>query len=457
MKYVRFLLALVLAFALALPASAMTGNSNEPAHYVSIGDSLAAGMIHDSSISKGFSGILAERLKEDELLASYNNDFGIPGATTTRILEALEKNIAPPLPTAKEDLNIESVIKRADVITISIGANDILSKVKFDPVSQKLEYDLLTVSATITETGKNVTQILQKIKALNPQADVFVMGLYNPFPTMVTEAFILNMMVDRVESEFKKAAEENDYYFVSVKEAMGKNSAEYLPNPANIHPSDAGYKAIADQFYGPVKEYIELVPLPEVIDPEPTPEPPIPVPTFKDVKPSHGSYEFIMQAAQKGILKGYENGTFRPNNTVKRVQVTSMLARMMKLTDTTKKVPYTDISKYEEETQREIALAYNAGLLKEGKKFGPSAAISRLEFAYMVDAAYSYTFGKVYYPEKTAPFTDIKKLSKEDQRVITVLYDFEIASGDKGKFNPQGKVTRAQAAKMLVQLNSKFE
>ena len=49
-----------------------------------------------------------------------------------------------------------------------------------------------------------------------------------------------------------------------------------------------------------------------------------------------------------------------------------------------------------------------------------------------------------------APFTDIKKLSPEAQQAITFLYDFEIAQGSNGVFNPSGTTPRAHAAKMFV-------
>ena len=449
MKFLRFMLALVLAFALALPASAMTGNNNEPAHYLALGDSLAAGMIQDGSIGKGYTDFLAEMLEEDNLLASYNKGFAVPGAKTTDLLKMLEENVEMPATGTKTPVKINDEIKKADVITLTIGANDVLSSVKFN-ADGTIDYDLVTVTASITAAAQNVGKVLGTIKTLNPSADVFVMGLYNPKPHLVDYSFVMNMLVGQVDGALKQVTEASDFYFVPVKDVIAANTKEYLPNPNNIHPSEVGYKVIAEQFYPPVKEYIGFVKEPE-IEPEPTPipQPPAPLPTFKDVKPSHWSYEFVGQAAGFGIMKGYADGTFKPNNKLTRVHVTSMLARTLNLTETSK-TPYTDISKLAKQTQQEIAAAYRAGLLKEGKKFGPNTPISRVEFAQMVDAAYSYIFDRPYYPEETAPFTDISKLTAEQKRVITLLYDFEISTGDNGKFKPNSTLTRAQAAKMMV-------
>ena len=436
------MLALVLVFALALPASAMTGNNNEPAHYLALGDSLAAGMIQDGSIGKGYTDFLAEMLEEDNLLASYNKGFAVPGAKTTDLLAMLEKNVEMPATGTKTPVKINDEIKKADVITLTIGANDVLSSVKFN-ADGTIEYDLAAVTASIAAATQNVGKVSGTIKTLNPSADVFVMGLYNPKPHLVDYSFVMNMLVGQVDSALKQVTEASEFYFVPVKDVIASNTAEYLPNPNNIHLSEAGYKVIAEQFYPPVKEYIGLVKEPG-IEPEPAP-----LPTFKDVKPSHRSYEFVGHAASFGIMEGYADGTFKPNKKLTRVHVTSMLARTLNLTETSK-TPYTDISKLVKQTQQEIATAYHAGLLREGKRFGPNTPISRLEFAQMVDAAYSYVFGRPYYPEETAPFTDISKLTVEQKRVITLLYDFEISTGDKGKFKPNSTLTRAQAAKMMV-------
>ncbi|MER1999852.1 MAG: S-layer homology domain-containing protein [Lysinibacillus sp.] len=457
MKFLRFMMAIMLALSFALPASAMTGNNNEPAHYLALGDSLAAGVNENNQIVKGYTGELAEWLEKDGLLASYNRSFAIPGYKTNDILEDLEKNVERRATGTLENVKILDAIKQADVITLTIGANDVLSGVKFNP-DGTITFNEEEIAGLIKKATQNIDEILKTIKEVNPTADVFVMGLYNPKPQLLHDKPLLDYFVNQVDLAIQKVTVNNVYYFIPVKHIIEAKSDEYLPNPLNIHPSEAGYQAIAEEFYGPVKSYIQLTPEPGVIDPEPTPEPtPEPLPDFKDVKPTDSSYEYIMTAVEKGILKGYSNGTFRPNNKVTRAQVTSMMTRMLALTDETKKAPYTDISKLAEKTQQEIVLAYNAGLLKQGKKFGATEALSRLEFAQMADKAYTYATGEVYKPKKTASFTDISKLSAEQKRVITLLYDLKVATGVKGKFNPNGKVTRSQAAKMMVLLSEELK
>src|SRR5262249_47525262 len=44
-------------------------------------------------------------------------------------------------------------------------------------------------------------------------------------------------------------------------------------------------------------------------------------PTFSDVPPSHPFYPYVETAVARGIISGYANGTFRPEDNVTRAQV----------------------------------------------------------------------------------------------------------------------------------------
>jgi hypothetical protein len=50
-----------------------------------------------------------------------------------------------------------------------------------------------------------------------------------------------------------------------------------------------------------------------------------PTPTFRDVPASHPYYQFIETAYHQGIISGYGDGTFRPNNNVTRGQLCKII------------------------------------------------------------------------------------------------------------------------------------
>ena len=171
--------------------------------------------------------------------------------------------------------------------------------------------------------------------------------------------------------------------------------------------------------------------------------------SFKDTQ-SHWAKSDIEAAVAKGLLKGYEDNTFKPDNNLSRVQAVSILVRALHLTSSGN-APFMDISSYKEETKQEIAAAYDADILVvKSNKFSPSSPISREELAVMLANAYTHKIGKPYTSKTIAPLNDIAELSKESQQAITFLYDFEIAQGSNGLFNPTNFITRAHASKMYV-------
>lgn len=179
------------------------------------------------------------------------------------------------------------------------------------------------------------------------------------------------------------------------------------------------------------------------------PAPPTSKVSFKDVQ-SHWAKADIEAAVARGLLKGYEDNTFKPNNSLTRVQAVSILVRALQLTSTSS-TPFTDISAYNDETKREIAAAYEANLLVgKSNKFSPSSPISREELAVMLANAYAHQTGKAYTAAQIAPLKDIAQLSEKSQQAITFLYNFDIAQGADGSFHPTNSITRAHAAKMYV-------
>lgn len=52
---------------------------------------------------------------------------------------------------------------------------------------------------------------------------------------------------------------------------------------------------------------------------------------FKDLSESHWAYEAIESLAEKGIVNGYEDGTFRPDKPITRAEVVTLLNKVIRL------------------------------------------------------------------------------------------------------------------------------
>jgi len=103
---------------------------------------------------------------------------------------------------------------------------------------------------------------------------------------------------------------------------------------------------------------------------------------FKDVPEKHWAAQFIAQAAEAEIVKGYPDGTFKPAGNITRAEGVATIARFARLEEP--KViesPYTDVpGRYW--AVREIQSAKAAGLLKFiGYQFEPQKNLTRSEVA----------------------------------------------------------------------------
>ncbi|WP_072337222.1 S8 family serine peptidase [Paenibacillus sp. UNCCL117] len=112
---------------------------------------------------------------------------------------------------------------------------------------------------------------------------------------------------------------------------------------------------------------------------------------FTDLPASHWAYAYIAKAAQAGIIDGYPDRSFAPDQPVTRMEMTAMLARSMNKTGKLRgQLPFTDIDES----------YWGAGLLKQMKaegliggyedgSFRPDQQATRAEFVRLLAEALS--------------------------------------------------------------------
>lgn len=442
MKAFKLVAILFLVLQLALPIS-VSAQEAESFDYLALGDSLAAGIQETGELGLSYADFLAYSMTEEYNLSSYNKGFAYPGYTTEDVLNDIKNNVTKPIYNVdgpqSDSLAIRDAIANAEVITISAGANDILKH--FD--KETLAFDLQSVFEGIQQMGKNYEAILKEIAAINPEATVFIMGYYNPFPYLDES---LQIQLDTLVSAINKTIQDVSYnelaIFVNTADYIAGDFKTYLPNPQNIHLSEAGYQLVADLFLTEI--YYSLFAYEDDFEE-------FEYVTFTDTE-GHWAEEYASFVATTGLMNGYEDGSFKPDQALKRVHIASIIARIIN-TEATEAAPFKDISSYAEKTQQEIAVVYEAGIMKgNGNYLKPEEKITRAQMALIIARLYEYIFEETYEPEKIAPFKDIVGYDSETQKAITLLYDMEITQGvSDGMFAPKNDLTRAQAAKIITE------
>ncbi|MFY9903422.1 MAG: GDSL-type esterase/lipase family protein [Trichococcus sp.] len=250
--------------------------------YVALGDSLAAGQ-KPTELGSGSTKVygtsypkfIRDELSGKGLLNSYAN-FGESGKTTLTVLEPV---------TGGDRAELVEAIQEADVITLNIGANDLLRWVQMDDagLSNLTKTDLANwlytndyqedifptlqwIRSYIPGVTNEVAQKILEIRDMEadagkPYAQIYVMGYYNAFPFLadlgvndsddpnkipMLQANLDGLIKDYNLSLQTQLSSMEGVTYVDPYDNMDKHLEKYLP--IDIHPTVQGYRAIAQAF-----------------------------------------------------------------------------------------------------------------------------------------------------------------------------------------------------------------
>lgn len=202
---------------------------------VAIGDSLTEG-IGDETKSGGYVGILNHTFEDNNLNITVEN-FGKKGNRSDQLLKRLEKE------------EIASSIKEADIVLITIGANDIMKVLKSNFMNVTME----PFQEERVKYGERLTAIFTKINELNPDTQIYLMGFYNPFERHFGEIKELGMIIDNWNETGKLISEQyENVEFIPTKDLYSNPNLDLLADD-EFHPNTTGYKLMAQR----ILEYLE--------------------------------------------------------------------------------------------------------------------------------------------------------------------------------------------------------
>lgn len=178
--------------------------------------------------------------------------------------------------------------------------------------------------------------------------------------------------------------------------------------------------------------------------------------SFTDVEKGSWSEKYIYSLAGKGVVNGYNDGTFKPDAQVKRADFIIMLMRGLNI-DTTaeQKENFSDVDRsayyYNAVgTAKLIGLATGNG---DGT-FSPNSNITRQDMMILAKRALEYKLGKNITGDaaKLDSFSDKSEVSAYAVESLAAMVDNGLVSGANGKIMPKATTTRAQAAVIIYKL-----
>lgn len=170
---------------------------------------------------------------------------------------------------------------------------------------------------------------------------------------------------------------------------------------------------------------------------------------LKDIK-GHWAEEYIEYGVDAGYISGYADGTFLPDKTVTRAEFSKMINSAVKITSTgSAKGEFTDVVT-KDWFFNEVKRAENAGYITgyEDGSFRPNNSVTRQEAAVIL----SRIVLPVAERKEISSFTDGKTIDTWAQDAVSMIAAKGYIKGDEnGKFLPKNALTRSQAAKLICE------
>ncbi|WP_456277598.1 S-layer homology domain-containing protein [Bacillus sp. AK128] len=171
-----------------------------------------------------------------------------------------------------------------------------------------------------------------------------------------------------------------------------------------------------------------------------------------DLPLTHSASEEIQYLIEKDVITGYPDGTFRPNQPVKRIQAITMLGRALKWDASNLKEPaFVDIEKGTE-AYGYISVAVQKGIINDSTKFNPNGTLTRAQMAKVLSKAFDLPIGK------GKNYTDVANNHWAREYIDKLTFSKVTTGYPDNSYKPEFPTTRVQFSLFIARaLDPKFK
>jgi len=186
------------------------------------------------------------------------------------------------------------------------------------------------------------------------------------------------------------------------------------------------------------------------LSPSPSPTPVPVAPAFSDIA-GHWAEDIILASAREQWLHGYPDGTFRPDDPITRAEFAVMLMQFRGPQTAEVELPFADEERVGDWARAAIAQAVQLGILEgyPDGTFRPDQAITRAEIAKMIVGLYAMEPDG----SGVAGFADDDQVPAWAEPAIRFARERHLMEGrDGNRFVPNDYATRAEAVAVISRL-----
>ncbi|WP_142825884.1 S-layer homology domain-containing protein [Planococcus soli] len=172
--------------------------------------------------------------------------------------------------------------------------------------------------------------------------------------------------------------------------------------------------------------------------------------SFSDVSKNYWAHAEITELADKGIIKGHMDGTFRPHDSVTRAQSAMMIVRALNIPTENRPDPnFQDVSPATP-GYAEIAALVDLGVFAKDENFNPTQPATRAQVAKILVEAFDLKGSG----SGIKAFTDVSASQWYYSYVDTLVHNGITTGTTKTTFSPNQHVNRVQMAVFIYRIQN---
>lgn len=137
-------------------------------YYLALGDEISLGMTENGYYEKDYTKYVKEYLEKINKLEIYQDEFRAQGYRITDIINDIENNKE----IEETNKTIKNALIKSDLVTISIGTNDIISK-----TNAINKYNYNNIKESLEKINKDMESLLKLIREYCKE-DIILIGIY---------------------------------------------------------------------------------------------------------------------------------------------------------------------------------------------------------------------------------------------------------------------------------------
>lgn len=211
-------------------------------YFLPLGDSLAQGKTPYGEKDYGYNDYLKDYIDDKGILEKYIDGFIVDDYRTTDLIKDIEDN--KKIMIGNKNQTIKNALIKADLVTLSIGMND-------------LYYKLNTANLENNEIYNHIDEMINDIDALFKilrkycKEDIIIINYFRS--TVILDNPQIKEFFDYTNTLLKNKSDEYKIEYVSIDKLLENNNL-YLPMTTSYLPSRNGYEAISKEIIKKIDE-----------------------------------------------------------------------------------------------------------------------------------------------------------------------------------------------------------